>query len=403
MVREQLPQDRKNRLVAGNHGPQRFEDQHLRAQQDVNQAHLALGMSGADRHGGVFGFAYLADLLYRRFPRPGFPHAVDVATFVVNQLSGGIPAERLQPVQNFGLEPGLHQRTLNKERVIVLFDIVVLHDVHKRPRVAVLPGAGQLFQQPFRRVMPVAAIAVFHPLFENQPALGMAGRGVGVVLVDLNAALIHAEIHTTGDHMVATPLPGEAQARPEDFRDVEKRQQAVVFQHLVRRVQVHQMQFVSGLDQLLLGAFGNGEVLAGIFVDHMAVGADIRLLQRVIFVKPFSVELTLVFQPRAADFQQFAVDFRLGNAVFRVVGLDHPAENLRVIEGVMDRVTPVLHAQTQLARPLLPERQRGVNHVLLRNSNLIVEKLGDHRDVASLVKLAALLPDQQRPGARRAF
>ena len=203
--------------------------------------------------------------------------------------------------------------------------------------------------------------------------------------------------------MVATPLPGEAQARPEDFRDVEKRQQAVVFQHLVRRVQVHQVQFVGGLDQLLLGAFGNGEVLAGIFVDHMAVGADICLLQRVIFVKPFSVELTFVFQPRAADFQQFAVDFRLGNAVFRVVGLDHPAEDLRVVEGVMDGITPVLHAQTQLARPLLPERQRGVNHVLLRNTHPIVEKLGDHRHVAGLVKLTALLPDQQRPGARRAF
>ena len=306
-------------------------------------------------------------------------------------------------MEDFGLEPGLHQRTLNKERVIVLFDIVVLHDVDERPRVAVLPGAGQLFQQAFRRVMPVAAIAVFHPLFENQPALGMAGGGVGVVLVDLDAALIHAEIHTTGDHMVTTPLPGEAQARPEDFRDVEKRQQAVVFQHLVRRVQVHQVQLVGGFDQLLLGAFGNGEVLAGIFVDHVAVGADIRLLQRVIFVEPLAVELTFVFQPRAADFQQFAVDFRLRNAVFRIVGLDHPAENLRVAEGVVNGITPVLHAQAQLARPLLPERQRGVNHVLLRNTHPIVQKLGDHRHVAGLVKLAALLPDQQRSGARRAF
>ena len=99
-------------------------------------------MPGADRHRRVFGFADLADLLNRRLPRPGFPHAVDVATFVVNQLSGGIPAQRPQPVQNFGFKPGLHQRTLNKERVIVLFDIVVLHDVDERPGVAVLPGAG---------------------------------------------------------------------------------------------------------------------------------------------------------------------------------------------------------------------------------------------------------------------
>lgn len=76
------------------------------------------------------------------------------------------------------------------------------------------------------------------------------------------------------------------------------------------------------LDQLLLGAFGDGEVLAGIFIDHMTVRADIRLLQRVIFVEPFSVELTFVFSAaHRVNFQQFAVDFRLGNAVFRVVGL----------------------------------------------------------------------------------
>ena len=135
----------------------------------------------------------------------------------------------------------------------------------------------------------------------------------------------------------------------------------------------------------------------------MAVGADIRLLQRVIFVEPLPVELTRVFQPRAADFQQFAVDFRLRNAVFRVVGLDHPAENLSVAEGVMEGVTLVLDAQTQLTRPLLPERQRSVNDVLLRYAHLIVQKLGDHRHVAGFVKLAALLPDQQRSGARRAF
>ena len=69
----------------------------------------------------------------------------------------------------------------------------------------------------------------------------------------------------------------------------------------------------------------------------------------------------------------------------------------------MEGITPVLHAQAQLARPLLPERQRGVNHVLLGDTHLIVQKLGDHRHVAGLMKLATFLPDQQRSGARRAF
>ncbi len=47
----------------------------------------------------------------------------------------------------------------------------------------------------------------------------------------------------------------------------------------------------------------------------MAVGADVGLLQGVIFVEPFSVVLTFIFQPRTADFQQFAVRFGLGNTV----------------------------------------------------------------------------------------
>ena len=224
MVREELPQHRQDRLVTWDHRPQRFKDQHFRTQQDINQAHFTLRVTGADRHGGVLGFAHLADLLNRRFPGPGFPYAVNVTAFIINQLPGGIPAQRAQSMQDFGFKPGLDQRALNKERVVILFNIVVLHDMDERPRVAVLPCAGQLLQQAFRRIVAGAAIAVFHPLFKNQPALGMAGGGIRVVLVNLNAALIHAEIHTTGDHMVATPLPGEAQTRPEDFWDVEKRE-----------------------------------------------------------------------------------------------------------------------------------------------------------------------------------
>ncbi|MNT20055.1 hypothetical protein D3C72_1553490 [compost metagenome] len=71
-------------------------------------------MTGANRHGGVFGFAHFTHLLDRRFPRPGFPHAVHVAAFIVDQLPRRIPAQRFQPVQNFGLKARLHQGTLNK-------------------------------------------------------------------------------------------------------------------------------------------------------------------------------------------------------------------------------------------------------------------------------------------------
>lgn len=70
-------------------------------------------------------------------------------------------------MQNFGFKPGLQQRALNKERVIILFDVIVLHDVHERTRMAVLPRAGKFFQQTFRRIVAVTAVTVLHPLFED--------------------------------------------------------------------------------------------------------------------------------------------------------------------------------------------------------------------------------------------
>ena len=55
----------------------------------------------------------------------------------------------------------------------------------------------------------------------------------------------------------------------------------------------------------------------------------------------------------------------------------------------------------QLAGPLLALRQRRVNHVLLGDTHLIADKLGDHRHMAGVLKLAPLLPDQQRTSDRR--
>ncbi|CWY58409.1 Uncharacterised protein [Salmonella enterica subsp. enterica serovar Typhi] len=43
-----------------------------------------------------------------------------------------------------------------------------------------------------------------------------------------------------------------------------------------------------------------------------------------------------------------------------------------------------------------------MDNVLLSNANFVIQELGDNRDVPGFVKLAALLPDEQRPGLRRA-
>ena len=236
-------------------------------------------MSGTYRHRRVLIGADFPHLLNGGLPCPGFPDAVDQTTVGINQLPGGIPAQFIQAKQNFALEAGLGQRTLDKLRVVVLLQILILHDVHERTRPAVLPRSGQLIQQIFRRVVTGAVVALLQPLLEDQPAFGMAGRGIGVVLIHLEPALIHTEIHAAGNHMMATALPREAQTRPENFRNIEQRQQAVILHHLVGGVQVHQMQLIGGFDKLLLGAFGDGEILVRVFIDDVAVGFHVGFLQ----------------------------------------------------------------------------------------------------------------------------
>ena len=243
--------------------------------------------------------------------------------------------------------------------------------------------------------MAGAAVALFQPLFEDQPAFGMAGRGVGVVLIYLQPALIHTEIHTTGNHMMASALPREAQARPENFRNIEQRQQAVILHYLVGGVQVHQMQLVGGLDKLLLGAFGDGEILVRVFIDDVAVGFHVGFLQRIFLVEPVAAVLAFIRQPRAFDGHRLTRQHRLRQAVLGIGGLNHPAEDFGIGKGVFNRVDAVFHFQRQLSGPLLALRQRRVNHVLLGNPDLIAYQLRNHRHVASVLKLAAFLPDQQ--------
>ena len=293
------------------------------------------------------------------------------------------------------------QRLLHKLRVIVFLDIFVLHDMDKRTCTTVFPGTSQFVNQPFRRIEAVAFIALLRPTFEDQARFGMTGGGIGVVFVDFQATFIHAEIHTTSDHMVTATLPGETQTWPEDFRNVKQRQQVVIFQHLVGGVKIHQVQLVGGFNQLLLGTLGNGVVMIRILIDHLTVGLHIGVLQRIFFIQPFTVKLAFVFQTRPADFQQFACNFRLWQAVFGIFRLDHPAQNSGVIEGVFQGIAAVFDHHLQLACPLLPLRQRGMNHVLFRNTDFVAMQLGNDGDMASVFKFTAFIPDKKRTRDRR--
>ena len=186
-------------------------------------------MTGTDRHRSKLTVANFTNLIKRRLPRPGFPHAVNQSPFPINQLPGSIPAQFIQPTQDTRFKARLVQRLLHKLRVIVFLDIFVLHDMDKRTCTTVFPGTSQFVNQPFRRIEAVAFIALLRPTFEDQARFGMTGGGIGVVFVDLQATFVHTEIHTTGDHMVTATLPGETQTWPEDFRNVEQRQQVVIF------------------------------------------------------------------------------------------------------------------------------------------------------------------------------
>ncbi|CNV15216.1 Uncharacterised protein [Salmonella enterica subsp. enterica serovar Bovismorbificans] len=101
-------------------------------------------MPGTNRHCGILRLADFAYLLHRRFPRPGFPDTIHQPSVAIDQLPGVIPAQLAQPAENFARETGLMQRLLHKLRVIVLLDIIILHDMDERTRFTVFPGACQL-------------------------------------------------------------------------------------------------------------------------------------------------------------------------------------------------------------------------------------------------------------------
>ena len=125
--------------------------------------------------------------------------------------------------------------------------------------------------------------------------------------------------------MMTAALPREAQTRPENFRNIEQRQQVVILHHLIGGVQIHQVQLVGGFNQLLFGAFADSEILIRILIDKMAVGRHVGFLQRIFLVQPFAAELAVVRQPRALDRHRLTRQHRLRQAVFGIGGLDHPA------------------------------------------------------------------------------
>ena len=162
------------------------------------------------------------------------------------------------------------------------------------------------------------------------------------------------------------------------------------------------MQLVGRFDQLLLSTLCHREILVWILIDHVTIRGHIGFLQRILFVQPFAVKLALFFQSCGANLQRIIGNLRLRQAVLSIVGLDHPAQNGGIVKGVFQGIAAIFHHHLQLTRPLLSGRKRSVNDVLLGNADFVVQQLSDNRNVAGVFKFTAFLPDEQRPGDRRA-
>ena len=117
-------------------------------------------------------------------------------------------------------------------------------------------------------------------------------------------------------------------------------QQAVVFEDAVGGVQVHQVHFVGGADEFVLGAFREGVVAVGIAAGQLlsAHRGDKGAFERVGLIQPRLRELAMLRQAGTADGEQFRRRHGLRQAVCGVGGLYHPAEDVRVGEGVVQGV-----------------------------------------------------------------
>ena len=201
----------------------------------------------------------------------------------------------------------------------------------------------------------------------------MARSGIGVVLINFQPVLAHTKIQTSCDGLITAILPREPQAWPKQFRNVEILQQIIIFQHFIGGVQVHQMQFISRMNQLLLSTFRHRKIAILVGMTHFVPAHcfDISRIKRSIFIEPFAVKLSVIFHVTSlkSKFSRFWKRLRLSK--FAIIGLNHPAENVSVVESIVQKIALFRNAHRQFARPLLTAWQTRVNHILLHNTHPI--------------------------------
>ena len=223
----------------------------------------------------------------------------------------------------------------------------------------------------------------------------MARSGIGVVFIDFQPTFAHTKIQTSCDGLITAILPREPQTRPKQFWDVEILQQIIIFQHFIGGMQVHQMQFVGGVNQLLLGTFRHNKIAILVGMTHFmpAHCFDISCIKRCIFIEPFTVKLSVIFHVASLKRKcgRFWERLRLGK--FGIIGLNHPAENVSVVESVVQKIALFGNAHQQFTRPLLTAWQTRVNHILLHNTNPIFQHIGNNRYVPCVLKLSPFLPN----------
>ena len=155
------------------------------------------------------------------------------------------------------------------------------------------------------------------------------------------------------------------------------------------------MQFVGGVNQLLLRTFRYRKIAVLVGMTHFvpAHRFDISSIKRGIFVEPFGIKLSLIFHVVSLKDKCSWFWERLRFGKFGVVGLNHPAENLGVVERVVQKIALFGNGHRQFTRPLLAAWQTGVNHILLHNAHPIFQHIGNNRHVPRVLELAPFLPN----------
>ena len=155
------------------------------------------------------------------------------------------------------------------------------------------------------------------------------------------------------------------------------------------------MQFVGGVNQILLCTFRHCKIAILVGMAHFvpAHRFDISGIKMDIFVEPFGIKLSVIFDVASLNSKCGWFWERLRFGKFGVVGLNHPAENLGVLEGIMQKIALFGNGHRQFTRPLLTAWQTGVNHILLHNAHPIFQHIGNNCHVPRVLELAPFLPN----------